>query len=636
MGEPSWGYVRPRTRFGPSGLAAAAERWLVHLALVWTPRGALLLGAGLGLAAALLVAPVWRWAAPLVAGGGLVAALWAGARGRAAPTREPAGAGNVQLKERNRQLQILLQAGRAMAGELDLHRVLSAVVEQVTKLTGFRMACVALGAEADGSFRIGAAVGLSPEHLDQYTAVLRGPLRSYTPSEWVRLTHQPVVVGDVARDFRVKELRPLYDRFSVRSLIAVPMLVQERFIGTLTVYHNEVSAFDTARVSLLAAMAGQAALAVENGRLYTLTAENRMRLNNSVEFLEDVSSALAHSEVGVVPLLQRVAGAAARLFAPASVNLFVDAGIARQGMPQVLTESSGVDPVMAARYRERLMSGAGPEQPEVPWPAALSLPIILDGRRLGHFEIYLAGEGRRVEAEECRILQAFVHMAAGALANAGLVQDLRRAVAETERAYMGTLEALTRALELRDHETEGHSRRVVQYTQSLAKKLGVPEQQMAAMMRGALLHDIGKIGIPDHILRKPGPLTADEWDIMKAHTRNGYEMLRPIEFLRDAAPIILHHHERFDGTGYPDGLMGQVIPLGARIFAVADAYDALTSDRPYRRGRSHAEAVEEIVRCSGSHFDPLVVAALLETPAADVARIRAGQARATVQAPARA
>lgn len=187
---------------------------------------------------------------------------------------------------------------------------------------------------------------------------------------------------------------------------------------------------------------------------------------------------------------------------------------------------------------------------------------------------------------------------------------------------MGTLEALIKALELRDHETEGHSRRVVQYSLSLAQKLGVPESQLVPIMRGALLHDIGKIGIPDAILKKPGPLTAEEWVVMKQHARIGYEMLHQIEFLSQATPILLYHHERFDGTGYPEGLSGEAIPLGARIFAVADAYDAITSDRPYRKGRSHQVALDEIKAGAGRQFDARVVKALLALPEEELARIR--------------
>lgn len=626
MNQPSRGALRLRFWHGRPGGTGMGQGCLQLLAAAWMPAGSFILGAGLGAALTLLALPAWRWAAPLLAAGGLAAAWWAGRHTPLAAAREGLGAAHHRLEERNRQLQMLLQASRAMAGDLDLQRVLAAVIRQVTDLSGFHKACVVLGPDRDGAFRIGAAAGLAPEDLQAYAAILRGQMRFSAPSGLAWQTRQPVVVEDVATDFRLIPLRPFYARAQIRALIAVPMVVQERFIGTLTVYGERPASFDTARVSLLAALAGQAALALENARLYTLTAENRLRLDRAVEFLESISGTLTQSQVGVVPLLRRVAEAAARLFAPATVYLFVQADAARGDVPQVLTESLGVDPVLAARWREELMNAADPGRVEVPWPAALGLPIILDGCRLGHFEIYLAGEERRVEAEECRILLAFVHLTAGALANAGLVQELRQAVAGAERAYMGALEALTRALELRDYETEGHSRRVVQYTLALAQKLGVPEGQLVPMMRGALLHDIGKIGIPDQILRKPGPLTPEEWETMKTHTRIGYEMLCHIDFLRDAAPIILHHHERFDGSGYPDGLIGQVIPLGARIFAVADAYDALTSNRPYRRGRSHQAAVEEIVRCSGTHFDPQVVAALLELPEAELSRIRTGGA----------
>jgi putative nucleotidyltransferase with HDIG domain len=154
---------------------------------------------------------------------------------------------------------------------------------------------------------------------------------------------------------------------------------------------------------------------------------------------------------------------------------------------------------------------------------------------------------------------------------------------------------------------------------------------MTAIIRGALLHDIGKIGIPDAILRKPGPLTEEEWTIMRQHPRIGYEMLKQIDFLKQAVPIILHHHERFDGRGYPAGLAEDQIPLGARIFAVADTYDAITSDRPYRKGRSHATAVEEVRKGCGTQFDPLVVEALLSLPEEELARIREQRAEATVR-----
>jgi putative nucleotidyltransferase with HDIG domain len=153
----------------------------------------------------------------------------------------------------------------------------------------------------------------------------------------------------------------------------------------------------------------------------------------------------------------------------------------------------------------------------------------------------------------------------------------------------------------------------------------VPVEQHATLRRGALLHDIGKIGVPDHILRKPGPLTENEWTTMRLHPDLGAKIIAHVPFLEEVAVIIRAHHERWDGNGYPVGTAGQAIPLGARIFAVADSFDAMTSDRPYRRGRQLDEALAEVERCSGSQFDPQVVTAFLAVP---IARIEAVHANA--------
>jgi putative nucleotidyltransferase with HDIG domain len=191
-------------------------------------------------------------------------------------------------------------------------------------------------------------------------------------------------------------------------------------------------------------------------------------------------------------------------------------------------------------------------------------------------------------------------------------RQLRAALEELEATYNATLHALIIALDTRDNESAGHSQRVVDYTLAIARALGVEGQDLDAVARGALLHDIGKIGVPDAILRKPGPLTEEEWAQMREHPTIGYRMLKDIPFLAAAAEIVYAHEERYDGRGYPRGLAGEAIPLGARLFAVADTLDAITSDRPYRQARSRQQAVEEILRCKGTQFDPQVVEAFLK------------------------
>ena len=226
---------------------------------------------------------------------------------------------------------------------------------------------------------------------------------------------------------------------------------------------------------------------------------------------------------------------------------------------------------------------------------------------------------------------------------AARTEQLRKAMADLERSYDITLEALGDALDLKDAETEGHSKRVTAFTIAMARAMGLDQAQIRIIARGAFLHDIGKMAIPDAILRKPGALTTDERAIMREHCYRGYQMLRKIPFLKDAAEIVYSHQEMFDGTGYPRGLKGDEIPLGARIFAVADTLDAITSDRPYRAAQTFGAAREEVARWSGKQFDPKVVETFLSMPEgiwrdlrreidAQVYRFTAGQNKAATAA----
>jgi len=199
---------------------------------------------------------------------------------------------------------------------------------------------------------------------------------------------------------------------------------------------------------------------------------------------------------------------------------------------------------------------------------------------------------------------------------------LNAALREIEVTYQTTLEALAAALDTRERETGCHSKRVMRFTVELARRLGVPESQIQGIARGALLHDIGKIGIPDRILLKPAELTAEEWVEMRKHPELGYQILKDIPFLEDAREIVLSHQERWDGQGYPRGLRGEEIPLGARIFTVVDAVDAMTSDRCYRRAITYSAAREVVIRHSGTQFDPGVVEEFLSISEAEWTELR--------------
>ncbi len=200
--------------------------------------------------------------------------------------------------------------------------------------------------------------------------------------------------------------------------------------------------------------------------------------------------------------------------------------------------------------------------------------------------------------------------------------ELDGALQSLEGAYRATLKALVTALETRDSETHGHSERVVNFSLRLGREMGLGEEQLLSLEFGSLLHDIGKIGVPDAILRKPAPLTEPEWYEMRKHPLHGEQILGGIEFLEGAARVVAQHHERWDGTGYPLGLKGEKIDLNARIFAVADAFDAITSDRVYRRGKPYDAAARELESWAGRQFDPSVVEAFLRVPRAEWEEIR--------------
>jgi HD-GYP domain-containing protein (c-di-GMP phosphodiesterase class II) len=208
-------------------------------------------------------------------------------------------------------------------------------------------------------------------------------------------------------------------------------------------------------------------------------------------------------------------------------------------------------------------------------------------------------------------LDSLAHQTAIAIDNAELFQDLQDTNQELVEAYEATLEGWAKALELRDKETQGHSRRVTEMALQLAGVMGLGDEELVEVRRGTMLHDIGKMGIPDSILGKPGPLTPEEWEVMRQHPVMAYNLLSPIPFLRKALDIPYCHHEKWDGSGYPRGLGGVEIPQSARIFALVDVYDALLSDRPYRPAWTEGKVLDYIQDQSGKHFDPAVVEAFM-------------------------
>jgi HD-GYP domain-containing protein (c-di-GMP phosphodiesterase class II) len=240
----------------------------------------------------------------------------------------------------------------------------------------------------------------------------------------------------------------------------------------------------------------------------------------------------------------------------------------------------------------------------------VAVPLLAKGEVKGVLEVFQRSPFD-INEERRSLLDVFAGQAALAIDNAQLFEGLEKANLELTMAYDATIEGWSQALELRDQETQGHSSRVLDLTLRLASFMGLPDRQLRDIRRGALLHDIGKMGIPDAILHKPGPLMPEEWAIMRQHPQYAYDMLAPIVYLRNSLDIPYAHHEKWDGSGYPRGLKAETIPLSARIYTVVDVYDALTSNRPYRAAWSEERVIEYIAGEAGKHFDPQVVDAFL-------------------------
>jgi putative nucleotidyltransferase with HDIG domain len=243
--------------------------------------------------------------------------------------------------------------------------------------------------------------------------------------------------------------------------------------------------------------------------------------------------------------------------------------------------------------------------------AYYAVPLITKGEVQGVLEIFHRSR-LTPNHQWLNFLETLGGQAAIAIENSMLFRDLQRSNFELAMAYDATIEGWSRALDLRDRETEGHTQRVTDMTLKLARKMGLSEERLILIKRGALLHDIGKMGVPDYILHKPEQLSEEEQALMRKHPQLAYDMLEPIAYLRDALNIPYCHHEKWDGTGYPRGLAGTQIPLEARLFALVDVWDAITTDRPYRKSWPRKKALQYIRAQSGKYFDPKMVEIFLD------------------------
>ncbi|MCS7233562.1 MAG: GAF domain-containing protein [Synergistetes bacterium] len=436
----------------------------------------------------------------------------------------------------------------------------------------------------------------------------------------------PQVIEDIYKDVFFKVWGDRAEPFGIKTVASFPMISKEKVYGVLTLYSKELGFFTKEKVEVFQAIANFAASSLESARLFE---ESQKRLNR-LQALRNIDRAISGSldpKLTIKVVLEEVVN---QLGVNAASVLHLDPWVMELGInccgfgfttrnweririrvgeglagraileKRVLwLENADEDPV-----RGRLMREEG-------FKSYVVAPLISKGKVLGVLEIFKRSF-IDVDEEWLSFLETLAGQLAIAIDNIELLRSLETTNFKLIQAYEATIESLAKVLELRDRETEGHSERVTELTVKVAKKLGICGEALLHIRRGALLHDIGKLAIPDSILFKPGKLSEEDWEIMKKHPVYAYELLSKIEYLRPALEIPYYHHERWDGSGYPKGLKGEEIPISARIFAVVDVYDALIHDRPYRKAWSREEAIDYIKRESGKLFDPKVVKAFLE------------------------
>jgi putative nucleotidyltransferase with HDIG domain len=438
---------------------------------------------------------------------------------------------------------------------------------------------------------------------------------------------KPILVSHTANSPDVDPT--LTERFGVKSMMGIPLIKGARILGALMILDLEhPHRFNAQDLEMASVLGGHAALAIDNAQLYE-KAQLHLKQERALREIDlAITSKMELSETLQVVLYQACArlhvdAAAILLLDPATQTLNFSSG---RGFRSELIQTTRLplDEGRAARaiQERRTFGRAEIEAPshiadraevlqEEQFVSYFIVPLLAKDKLLGALEVYHRSP-LIMRSEWLKFLETLAGQAAIAIDNATLFTELQNSNAHLIEAYDTTLEGWSMALDLRDKETEGHTQRVTEMTVRLAERMGVELQDVVQMRRGALLHDIGKMGIPDRILLKPDALTEEEWEIMRMHPSYALQMLKPIGYLAGAIDIPYCHHEKWDGTGYPRGLKGEEIPLAARIFSIVDVYDALTSDRPYRTGWPKDRALRHIRGLSGTHFDPRVVEAFLQ------------------------
>ncbi len=516
---------------------------------------------------------------------------------------------------RRQEAETVMRATTALANLLDQPSLQDAILEWLFKITPYDSASIL--EIVDDGLRITAAKGLPfPEKALGQTFPSDNEL-----CQIINISGEPLIINDCQNDPRFKKWG---DIDYVRGWMGIPLIARGRVIGYITMDSRTPNAFNPNDAIAVQTFAHQAATAMENARLFEAERKRRREAENLRIAATAITSSFDPQEVleTILIALKQVVP-----FDLGSIMLLEDERVrimAAQGFDNnkaILNQTfpSKNELLLAIKQTQKpmILDDAMADARYERWAGAdfirgwLGIPLIVHGEIIGFItlgNVKLAA----FDQNAADLAQTFALHAAAAIDNTQLFENLQKSNLELVQAYDTTLAGWGKALELRDKETHGHTQRVTDLTLELARLVGLSKSDLTHLRRGVLLHDIGKMGVPNEILNKEGPLTEEEMTEMRKHPQYAFDLLYPITFLRASLDIPYSHHEWWDGSGYPQGLMGEDIPMPARIFAVVDVWDALLSNRPYRKAWTKARVIEYIRDQAGSHFDPKIVSIFLE------------------------
>lgn len=531
-----------------------------------------------------------------------------------------------EINRRVNELEALYESGLALGQTLDPQTIGKKVIDVLAERLNWDHAAVRMRQDGGDAVELvafsGGQVYIPDQERNEAQARAKITHISQGLVGWVLQNGQALRISNLEEDERYVRTFP-----GMASGLYVPLKVDGFTIGCISVESPEPEAFSESDERLVSTLSTQAAIAIENARLFKQTQRRLEQLSvlhqidvvisSSADFLMTLNFVLDH-----VLLQLKVDAAQVLLLDPKSMTLaFADgAGFKPNKQPEFPCSVENSRAAQAILERRPLFipnlaahEKGGPEMGFLPakdYRMYGCVPLIARGEIKGVLEVF-SRQQVTLSDEWMEFFQVLASQTAIAIDNSLMFEDLQRTNLELSLAYEATIEGWSRALDLRDKETEGHTQRVTTLTVRLATRLGLSEAEIVHLRRGGLLHDIGKMGVTDSILNKPGPLTDEEFKIMRQHPSFAYDMLVPISYLRPALDIPYSHHEKWDGSGYPLGLKGEEIPLVARIFSIADVFDALTSNRPYRQAWSVKKTLDFLQTQSGRHFDPKIVDAFL-------------------------